>query len=152
MTVLSVPQPTIARPGREAMSRAGAVTAASIFAAAGLVLVALGAAFPLALTVVEQQQLAVAASDLALAERIAPFWWVFVSAGVVNFAAAFAAPQRDAAGQRVAEVIAAIGVALGAAAAVYFAMNGEMSLVGPAVAGIYVVALMAAIVVERRSA
>jgi hypothetical protein len=151
MTVLSVPRPTIARPARETLSRAGAVTAASIFTAAGLVLVALGAAFPLALTVVEQQQLAVAASDLALAERIAPFWWVFVSVGVVNFAAAFAAPHRGAATQLAAEVIAAIGVALGAAAAIYFAMNGQAGPVAPVVAGIYVVALIAAILVERRA-
>jgi hypothetical protein len=152
MTVLSVPQPTLARPNRDAMSRVGAVSAAVIFAAAGLVLFALGAAFPLALAVVEQQQLSVAATDLAVAERIAPFWWVFVAAGVVNFGAAFAAPQRQAAGQRVAEVVASIGVALGAAATVFLAMNGEMGLVAPVVAGIYLVALVSAILVQRRAA
>jgi hypothetical protein len=62
--------------------------AASILFAAGLVLVALGMAFPLAVAVVEERGLAVSAADLALAERISAFWAVFVSAGVVSFAAA----------------------------------------------------------------
>jgi hypothetical protein len=151
MTVLSLPLRRDTRPSREAISLMGAVTAGSIFAAAGIVLVALGAAFPLALSSIEQQQLAVSAADLALAERIAPFWWIFVSAGVVNFAAAFAAPQRRASAQRVAEVVAAIGVALAAAVGVAFALRGEMTLVAPVVATIYAAALMAAILVERRT-
>jgi hypothetical protein len=152
MTVQNLSLRIAGRPDRDLVSIAGAIAAASIFAAAGLVFVALGAAFPLALAVVESQQLAVAATDVAVAERIAPFWWVFVSAGVVNFAAAFAAPQRRAAGQRVAEVVAASGVALAAAAGIAFAMRGEPGMVAPVVAVIYLVALVAAIVVERRAA
>ena len=76
---------------------------------------------------IEQQHLSVAATDLAVAERIAPFWWIFVSAGVVNFAAAFAAPQGRASGQRVAEVVAAVGVAVAAAVGVAFALRGELA-------------------------
>ena len=62
--------------------------AASILFAAGLVLVALGLAFPLAVAIVEERGLAVSAADLALAEDLSAFWPAFVGAGVAGFAAA----------------------------------------------------------------
>ena len=64
--------------------------AASIFFAAGLLLVALGLAFPLSVAIVEEQGLAVSAADLALAQRLSAFWPAFMGAGVAGFAAALA--------------------------------------------------------------
>lgn len=68
------------------------VTAASVLALAGVVSIALGAAFPLAVGIIEDKHLSVSAADLALAERFAGFSWAFVGAGVAALAAAFLVP------------------------------------------------------------
>ena len=68
--------------------------AASILFAAGLILGALAMAFPLSLSVVEQQALAVSAADLALGERLSAFWPIFLGAGAACWAAGLAIVTR----------------------------------------------------------
>ena len=61
--------------------------AASILFVAGLILGSLALAFPLSVSVVEQQGIAVSAADLAFAERLSAFWPIFLSSGAACFAA-----------------------------------------------------------------
>jgi hypothetical protein len=143
---------TLAGVDRATVSRAGAIGAASILAAAGLVLVALGAAFPLALGVIEQQGLRVPASDLALAERIAPLWWAFVAAGAAHLAAAFAALDGGALARRIALVVTGIGIALTGAAEVALTAGGATAVIAGVVASVYLLALIGVLVTDRRVA
>ena len=137
---------------REALSRTGAIAAASIFAVAGLVIVAIGGAFPLALAVVESRAIDVPAAELALAQRIAPFWPAIVAIGVVNLVAAFAALDRGALGKRIAIVVAGVSAAIAMVVQAALAIGGESAAVASVIGGIYLVALIATVAVERRSA
>jgi hypothetical protein len=155
MTVLSTNPPRsrlIDEIDREARSRTAAIAAASVFAIAGLVIVAIGAAFPLALAVVETRDLQVPAADLALAQRIEPFWPAIVAVGVANLVAAFAALDRGALGKRIALVVAGSSAAVAMAAQVALTLSGESAIVATVVGSAYLVALVAMVVVERRQA
>ena len=70
---------------------AGFVTA-SILAIAGVIGIALGAAFPLAVGIIQEKHLSVPAADLALAQRFAGLSWAFVVAGAAALGAAFVVP------------------------------------------------------------
>jgi hypothetical protein len=153
MTVLSTNPSrsrTLAGVDRDALSRTASIAAASVFAVAGLVIVAIGAAFPLALAVVETRGLQVPASELALAQRIEPFWTLIVAIGVANLVAAFAALDRGALGKGIALVVAGSSAAIAMTAQVALAINGESALVASVVGSVYLAALVAMVVVERR--
>jgi hypothetical protein len=55
---------------------------------AGITFLGLAIAFPIAVPVAEQFRVAISATDLAIAERFADFWWVFGIFSVVAFVAA----------------------------------------------------------------
>jgi hypothetical protein len=152
MTVQTAAHRTSFGPSRQAVSLFGAVTAASIFVAAGLVLIGLAAAFPLALSAVEQNRLQVPAADLALAERIAPLWWIFVVAAVANFAAGFSAPDGRMAAKAIAVVVAGIGAAVAGGGGAVLQLSAEVAIVAAVLTGLYVVALLGAVLVQRHDA
>jgi hypothetical protein len=68
----------------------GIVAAVAVLAllTAGMTFLGLAIAFPIAVPVAQQFHVAVSATDLALAERFAAFWWVFGIFSVVSFVAA----------------------------------------------------------------
>ena len=51
---------------------------------------ALAIAFPIAVPIAHQFQVAVSASDVLIAERFAAFWWVFAGASIMCLLAAIA--------------------------------------------------------------
>ncbi len=138
-------------PSRRTVSLFGAVSSATILVAIGLVLVGLAAAFPLAISSIEEHRLAVPATDLVIAERIASMWWVLVVAAVVHFVAGFAAPDGGMLGKGVALLVTGIGASLGAAVAMALQMNGPMAMTAAVVAGFYAIALLGTSVVQRRT-
>ena len=151
MTVVSTtPSRAFAGFDREALSRLAAIAAATIFILAGLAIVALGSAFPLALSVVDGRNLPVSAADLALAQRIEPFWPAIVAVGVANVVGAFAVLDRRAIGKAIAIVVAGTSAALAVVADVALALNGEPAIVLGAIGGIYAATLLGTILVERR--
>ncbi len=151
MTVLSTTRSrAFAGFDREALSRLAAIAAATIFILAGLAIVALGSAFPLALSVVDGRNLPVSPADLALAQRIEPFWAAIVAAGIANVAAAFAVLDRGALGKAIAIVVAGTAAALAVVADVALALGGEPAIVLGVIGGIYAATLLATILVERR--
>ncbi len=131
---------------RAAVGRAGAVTAGSVLLITGLGFIGLGAAFPMAMSIVAGASGATP-PDLEVAMRIAPFWWVFVLVGVLNLVAAFAAPDGRGRTSGFAIIVAGTGAGLTVIAA--------MTATGPAVvattvlAGAYVAALMGTVLVPR---
>lgn len=133
------------------VSRVGGFTAAAIFAAAALVLVALGVAFPMALAVIERGSVPVTPADLAIAERLAPLWWAFSAAGIANLVAAFAVLDGGALGKRVAIVVAGLGTGFASAAAVALVTHSDLAPVASAVASTYFVALLASLLVRRQA-
>ena len=143
--------PAYAGPERAAVARTGAFAAATIFGMIGLTLVALAAAFPLAIEAVATQGLAVPPGDLALASRIAPLWPAFALAGAANLAAGLAVLDGGALGTRVALAVAGAGFAVSAALA-NVTVGGAGAGVAAAVGGAYGVALIGTIVVQRRTA
>ena len=68
----------------------GVVTTISVFTLimAGITLLGLAIAFPIAVPVAEAYHLPVAAADVAIAERFAGLWWAFLALAVVAFSAA----------------------------------------------------------------
>jgi len=88
---MSVQSPTPV-PQSSRVAIAAAVTAGSVLALAGVIGIALGAAFPLAVSVIEQQHLHISPGDLVLAERFAGVSWAFIVAGVAALVAAFVVP------------------------------------------------------------
>ena len=153
MSIQSVSrQRTVIGLDREIISRLGAFVAGFIFGAAGLVLVGLGAAFPLALTVVETQGLAVGSADLALAQRLAPFWPVFVGAAVAAFAASLSVLEQNAIGKRIGIVVAGVGAALAAIVEGALMLRGEPIGVASAIGTAFIVALVASMIVKPRDA
>ena len=143
-------RPAFAGPEPAALSRTGAYAAATIFGMIGVTLVALAAAFPLALEVIATHDLIVPPGDLAAATQIAPLWPALAFAGAANLAAALAILDAGALGKRIALIVAGIGAALAAAMALTTA--GPTAEVGTALAGAYIVALIGTIVVQRRDA
>jgi len=135
-----------------AISRIGAVAAATIFALTGLVLVALAAAFPLALTVVEQQCLAVPAADLALAKGLGPLWPIFLAGGVASIVAAFGALDGGVLGKGIAIVTAGTAFGLASAAQIALVGHGAEAVVASAAAGVSLLALIASVIVRPRAA
>ena len=143
-------------PARDRVSRAAAVVAALTFGAIGLVSVALAMAFPLALGVVEQQPLAISAADLALADRIADYWWVLAAAGALHFVALLTVLDRGIWGKRVALVLSGVG-AMGAAAVQVVLVTsgaafGEGAAVTNGVALAYAVVVVAVVMIHPREA
>ena len=61
----------------------GLVMAAVIFGG-------LAIAFPIAVPIAHQYQVAVSANDVLIAERFAGFWWVFAGASMISLLAAIA--------------------------------------------------------------
>jgi len=55
---------------------------------AGITFLALAIAFPIAVPIAEQVHVVVPAADMALAERLADFWWVFAGLSVASFVSA----------------------------------------------------------------
>jgi len=142
-------------PDRALVSRVSAIGAAAIFGMAGLILFALGISFPIALGAITDQGLPFSAADVALAERLAPMWWVFTSASVLNVVALVAVLDRGALGKRIAVVVAGIGLGLAVAAGLGLVIRGASDGVPVevvnTVATLYLVALACATLVERRS-
>jgi len=141
---------------RIAVSRIAAIAAAIAFGTMGLILVSIGAAFPMALTVIDQMNVHVSASDLAVAQRLAPTWPIFAAAAVANVVAMFGVLDRRGLGSRIALVVAGTGLALAftaqAAMAVVGASLGDAVDVAGVVAYVYLATLMAVIVAGRRQA
>jgi hypothetical protein len=79
------PKPTR---GTQVALVAVAVVVVSVLALAGITFVGLAVGFAIALPIAEQYHIAVSASDLEIVRQFAPFWWAFVAASVVSFAAA----------------------------------------------------------------
>jgi uncharacterized oligopeptide transporter (OPT) family protein len=50
----------------------------------------LAIAFPIAVPIAHQFQVAVSANDVLIAERFAAFWWVFAGASIMSLVAAIA--------------------------------------------------------------
>ena len=138
---------------RALVSRLGAVAAAFIFGMAALILFAIGIAFPIALGAITDQGLRFSAADVALAERLAPMWWVFMSGSVLSAVALIAVLDRGALGKRIAVVVAGIGVALAMAAELGLIVRGAAG--GVSVASVsataFLIALVCTVLVERRS-
>ncbi|HEY0443302.1 MAG TPA: hypothetical protein VGC90_03680 [Candidatus Limnocylindrales bacterium] len=55
---------------------------------AGLTFLALAIAFPIAVPVAQQFHAVVSVADVAIAEQLARYWWVFAGFGVASFIAA----------------------------------------------------------------
>lgn len=142
-------------PDRALISRFSAIAAAVIFGTSGLILFALGVSFPIAVGAITEQGLPVSAADLALAERLAPMWWVFVAASVPNVVALVAVLDRGALGKRIAVVSAGTGFGLAVAAEVALVIRGAPigvpAEVATVIATAYLVALACSIVVQQRS-
>ena len=62
--------------------------AISGFGTAGLTFLALAIAFPIAVPVAQQFHVVVSSADVAIAEQLARYWWVFAGFGVASFIAA----------------------------------------------------------------
>jgi hypothetical protein len=77
-------------PSTAAAVTIGIVAAVAVLAllTAGMTFLGLAIAFPIAVPVAQQFHVVVSATDLALAERFAAFWWVFGIFSVVSFVAA----------------------------------------------------------------
>jgi hypothetical protein len=142
-------------PDRALISRFSAIAAAIIFGTAGLILFALGISFPIAVGAITEQGLPFNAADLALAEGLAPMWWIFISASVLNLVALVAVLDRGALGKRIAVVSAGIGFGLAVAAEVGLVIRGAPigvpAEVATVVATTYLVALACSIIVQQRS-
>jgi len=154
MTVQSfAPSRPFIGPDRAVVSRLSAIAAAFIFGMAALILFAIGIAFPIALGAITDQGLPFSASDVALAERLAPLWWVFVSASVLNVVALIAILDRGALGKRIAVVVAGIGVALAMAAELPLVVRGAAGGVPVAnvAAPAFLIALVCTVLVQKRS-
>jgi hypothetical protein len=84
------PAPKSARHGTAATVTiaivAGSTAVGLIFAA--ITFGALAIAFPIAVPVAHQFQVAVSANDVAIAERFASIWWVFAGAAMASILAA----------------------------------------------------------------
>ncbi len=132
---------------RDALGRAGAVAAGSIFFVAGMGLIGIGTAIPMVLGLAASNP-GPPPADLATALRIEPFWWVFAALGIVNLVAAFAAPAGRRSTDDFAIVVGASTSAL--------AVMASLSTTGPAaiglgvVAGLYLVATLGTVLVPRR--
>jgi hypothetical protein len=83
---------TPARPGRSALSTASQAvigTAFALFLAlVGITFVALAAAFPIVVPMIQNQHLPVSARDLEMAKAFASVWWIFAGIGVATLVAA----------------------------------------------------------------
>ncbi len=137
---------------RDVVSRVAAVVAALIFATAGLVLIAMGMAFPIAVSVVEQQALRVDPADLAFASRLGGVWYLFIGASAANFAAALAILDRGALAKRIAIVVSGTTLALVLAAGIGIALDGSNQAAQSVIGGLsaaFAVALAASIAVKR---
>jgi hypothetical protein len=142
-------------PDRAVVSRFSSIAAAVIFGMAGLILFALGISFPIAVGAIAERGLPFSAADLALAERWAPMWWLFISASVLNVVATVAILDRGALGKRIAVVVAGTGLGLAVAAQLVLvirgASNGVPADVTNVIATVYLVALVCAVLVRLRN-
>ena len=127
------------------LSTIGRASAAVVFAAMGLLLVALAMALPLSLGVIEREGIAVAAADLALAERLTTVAWVFAAIGAVNFAVALVVLDPGRVAKRVALVVAGASLVLAVAAQIASVVsgdNGTAAMVAGTVAAAYGIAVI----------
>jgi hypothetical protein len=126
------------------LSTVGRVSAAAVFAGMGLLLVALAMALPLSLGVIEREGIAVAAADLALAERLSGVAWAVAAAGALNFAAALIVLDRSRLAKRAALVVAGAGLLLALAAQVAGLASGTSVAAGvaSALAAVYGIAVI----------
>lgn len=83
---------TPVRPGRSGLSTAATAivgTAFALFLAlVGITFVALAAAFPIVVPMIQDQHLAASVKDFELAKTFASVWWIFAIVGVVTLVAA----------------------------------------------------------------
>lgn len=150
----AVPAVSVRSSDRARLSTASAIVAAISFSLMGLIFVAVGMAFPLALSVVAQQHLPISPTDLALAERLTPFWPVFVGAGALSFVAALAVLDGGRWGKRIAIVVAGTGTLLATAVGVMLVIRGgnpDALDVANGVGIVYLIALATTIAVRERT-
>jgi hypothetical protein len=155
MTSSTATPVSISVPSGSRLSTVAAIVAAVSFSLMGLVFVAVGMAFPLALSVVAQQHLPVSASDLALAQQLAPFWPVFVGAGALSFVAALAVLDGGRWGKRIAVVVGGTGTLLATAVGITLVVSGgsrDALDVANGVGIVYLVALATTVAVQVRRA
>lgn len=141
--------------GSSRLSTAAAIVAALSFSLMGLIFVAVGMAFPLALSVVAQQHLPVSASDLALAQQLSPFWPVFIGTGVLSFVAALAVLDGGRWGKRIAIVVAGTAALLATAVGIMLVIAGgsrDALDVANGVGVVYLIALATTVAVQVRRA
>ena len=83
---------TPARPGRSALSTATLAVVGTAFALflalVGITFVALAAAFPIVVPMIQDQHLPVSARDFEMAKAFASVWWIFAGIGVATLVAA----------------------------------------------------------------
>jgi heme/copper-type cytochrome/quinol oxidase subunit 2 len=77
------------RSGLSTATQAAAGTAFALFLAlVGISFVALAAAFPLVVPMIQDQHLPVSARDFEMAKAFASVWWIFAGVGVATLVAA----------------------------------------------------------------
>lgn len=139
---------------RERVSHLAAIVAAVVFGGIGLVAIALGMSFPLALGVVAEQSLAVSASDLAVADRIADYWWILAALGALHLVALMTVLNRGVWGKRIAIVLAGAGAAGAAAAQIALVMSGaafgDHAGVANGLALVYAVVVVSVVLIQPR--
>ena len=83
---------TPARPGRSPLSTASQAVVGTAFALflalVGITFVALAAAFPIVVPMIQDQHLPVSARDFEMAKAFASVWWIFAGVGVATLVAA----------------------------------------------------------------
>jgi hypothetical protein len=92
MTTAFAPQPAPARIGPSPVAVVAVVFVAALafvtLVTAGITFVALAIAFPIAVPMAEHFHVAVTATDAAIAQHAAGFWWAFVALAFASFGAA----------------------------------------------------------------
>ena len=86
------PAPRSARHGTAATFAIAIVAGSTVvgLAMAAITFGGLAIAFPIAVPIAHQFQVAVSANDVLIAERFAAFWWVFAGASIMSLLAAIA--------------------------------------------------------------
>jgi hypothetical protein len=89
---IRTPAPKSARHGTAATVAISIVAGSTVFGLiiAAITFGALAIAFPIAVPIAHQYNVAVSANDVQLAERFASIWWVFAGASLMSLLAAVA--------------------------------------------------------------
>src|SRR2546423_3873400 len=89
-SAFSAPARPTRRPGAATTIAIGLVAASAVFGLliAGITFGALAIAFEIAVPIAQQYHVTISAADLAMADRIGGFWWVFGGLSLASFVAA----------------------------------------------------------------